>query len=383
MPFHRATYAEIDLKAFRENLRGVRAIIGPQVKIMAVVKADGYGHGAVHCARAALEAGADSLGVAILEEGIELRENNIRAPILLLCGIFPDEIEDFLQYDLATTLYGLPLAKALAQQAKQKNQTVAVHLKTETGMGRLGIPHEELLCFVKQIQEYKNLRIEAVATHFSSADEEEPDYTLMQLSRFNQALNELRMEGVPLPLVHSANTSALIRFPQSRFNMVRPGILLYGALPSPGLQTDLISAKTSTWDGDFQPVMHWKSKILQINEVPKGCALSYGGRFVTKENSRIAVLPVGYADGLNRRLSNKMKVLVRGTPVPQVGTICMDLCLADVTGVPEAEVGDEVVLFGRQGKAVITVDEMAQWADTLSYEILCNVGKRVPRVYLT
>lgn len=378
MTVPRATYVEIHLDSFRHNLLAVRSILSSAVKILAVVKADAYGHGAVPCAKAAIDTGADYLGVGILEEGIELRENGITAPILVLGGIFPNDAKDLIQYNLSTVLSGQNLAKSLSQEADKAGKTVGVHIKIDTGMGRLGVLPENLIPLLEYIRQYKNLLIEAVSTHFSSADEEDPGYTLLQLSRFNSALTQLKTAGVAIPITHCANSAALLKFPQSWFNMTRPGLLLYGALPSPSLKPYAILRN----DGRFQPVMHWKSRIIQINRIPKGHYLSYGRNYMTPRDSLIATLPVGYADGLTRRLSGKMSVLVNGKKISQVGNICMDMCLIDVSELPDVRVGDEAVIFGRQKEETITVEEVAEQCGTLPYEILCAVSKRVPRIYL-
>lgn len=378
MTVPRATYAEIHLNNFRHNLLTVQNILGPDVKILAVVKADAYGHGAVPCAKIAIDTGTDYLGVGILEEGIELRENGITAPILVLGGIFQHEIEDLVQYNLSTVLSSQSLAKSISQEADKTGKTVGVHIKIDTGMGRLGVLPENLVPLVEHIRQYKNLRIEAISTHFSSADEEDPGYTLLQLSRFNEALTQLKTAGVSIPLTHCANSAALLKFPQSWFNMSRPGLILYGALPS-----SLLKPHASTQSaGGFQPVMQWKSRIIQIKRILKGHYLSYGRKYMTPRDSLIATLPVGYADGLTRHLSGKMNVLIGGKKAPQVGNICMDMCLIDVTELPDAQVGDEAVIFGRQKEEVITVEEVAEQSGTLPYEILCAVSKRVPRIYL-
>jgi alanine racemase len=379
MANHRATVAEIDLSAFRHNLTEIRSLVAPKVKIMAVVKADGYGHGAIPCAKAAVEAGTDWLGVAILEEGVELRESGVIAPILVMGGIFPNEVEELIRHDLSTSLSSLPLAERLNQQAEKQGKTVGVHLKVDTGMGRLGMHPEELLSFVEQIQPMKNLRLEGIFTHLSSSDEPDTEYTQLQFSRLVEALTPLKAKGISLPLIHTANSAAILTVADSHLNMVRPGIILYGALPSPALKPTVDAMNAH--DVHFRPVMRWKSKILHINKVPKGTPLSYNRQFTTDRESRIATLPVGYGDGLNRALSNNMDVLIRGQRAPQVGVICMDLTLIDVTDIEGVIVEDEAVLIGTQGEETITADEMAEQCGTISYEILCNVGKRVPRVY--
>lgn len=383
MTTQRATVAEIDLNAFKHNLGRIRSLLEPEVKIMAVVKADGYGHGANPCARAALEAGADWLGVAILEEGVELRKSGIDAPILVMGGIFPGEAKDLVHYDLSTSVSDDSLAQELSRQAEQQGKSVGVHLKIDTGMGRLGMRPENLPGFMEQVQLLKHLRVEGIFTHLSSADEAEPEYTLGQLSRLNEAIDQLKSKGIAVPLVHAANSSGILNFSASHLDMVRPGISLYGALPSPEIKPIVAALQGNNADPFFRPVMQWKTKVLQISKLPKGTPLSYNRKFITERESLIATLPVGYGDGLNRILTNNMDVLVRGQRAPQVGTICMDLSLIDVTDIVGVQCEDEVVLFGQQGSETLTADEMAERCGTISYEILCNVGKRVPRVYLT
>jgi|TARA_B110001454_G_scaffold125512_1_gene117114 alanine racemase len=377
MAHHRATRAEIDLTAFRHNLQNLRKYLDPQTRIMAVVKADAYGHGAVPCARIAVESGAANyLGAGVIEEGIELRENGLNAPILILGSIFPDEAEDLVRHNLATILCTQPLAQALSKEAEKQDKTVSVHIKVDTGMNRLGISPENLPALLDQVRNLKNLKIEAVSTHFSSADDEDLSVTQAQLEKFQTALTILQKEGVHTPIVHCANTSALFKFPESHFNMVRPGLILYGVLPSPSLRPVIDQG-----ENPFQPVMQWKSQIILLKPIAKNQPVSYSGSFTTQRDSLIATLPIGYADGLHRMLSNKMDVLIRGRRAPQVGNICMDMILIDVTDIPDVQAGDEVVIFGRQGDEMISVEELAVKGKTIPYEILCSVSKRVPRIY--
>jgi len=379
---HRATVAEIHLPNLRHNVQALRTLLKPDVQLMAVVKADAYGHGALPCTRAVLDAGADTLGVGIVAEGIELREQGIQAPIQVLVGIFPDEVDDLIQHNLTTTLHSRSLAETLSQRAGLLGKEVGVHIKVDTGMGRLGVAPDQLPGLVEFIAGLKNIRIESIFTHFSSADNEDPAFTQNQIERFQSALDQLTKAKFNIPLAHCANSAALLQFPESQYDLVRPGICLYGALPAPGLATVIESLTAKNKKFSLRPVMQWKTRILTINSLPKGSPVSYGKKFVTQRDSRIATLPVGYADGLERLLTHRMQVLVRGHKVPQVGTICMDMCMMDVTDIAEAQEGDEVVLFGQQGKESITVDAMAAQAGTISYEILCGVGKRVPRIYL-
>jgi alanine racemase len=243
-------------------------------------------------------------------------------------------------------------------------------------MNRLGISPENLPTLLDQVRNLKNLKIEAVSTHFSSADDEDLSVTQAQLEKFQTALTILQKEGVHTPIVHCANTSALFKFPESHFNMVRPGLILYGVLPSPSLRPVIDQG-----ENPFQPVMQWKSQIILLKPIAKNQPVSYSGSFTTQRDSLIATLPIGYADGLHRMLSNKMDVLIRGRRAPQVGNICMDMILIDVTDIPDVQAGDEVVIFGRQGDEMISVEELAVKGKTIPYEILCSVSKRVPRIY--
>ncbi len=377
MPHHRTTRAEIDLQAFRHNFQNLRNYLDPQTRIMAVVKADAYGHGAVPCARIAVDSGADYLGAGVIEEGIEFRESGLNAPILILGSIFPNEAEDLVRHNLATILCTLPLAQTLSKEAGKQNKTVSIHIKVDTGMSRLGVSPENLPTLLGQIRNLPNLKIEGVSTHFSSADDEDLSITRGQLKKFQAALTILQNDR--MPMVHCANTSALFKFPESHFNMVRPGLILYGTLPSLSLQTVLDREESLS---PFQPVMQWKSQIILVKSIAKDQPISYSRSFTTQRDSLIATLPIGYADGLHRSLSNKMEVLIRGKRAPQVGNICMDMTLIDVTGITDVQAGDEVVLFGKQNDKVIKVEELAVKGETIPYETLCSVGKRVPRIYL-
>ena len=381
MAHHRATRAEINLKAFKHNLQNLKTVLGSKTDIMAVIKADAYGHGALPCAKAAIESGVGYLGAGVIEEGIELRKNGIKGPVLILGGIFPDEVTDLIHHNHSTIHHTAHLAEALSKEGKKQGKTVNIHIKVDTGMNRLGILPENLLALTEKISSLPNLKIEALSTHFSSADDEDLSITNQQIELFKNTLNKLKETGITPPLTHLANTSALFRFAESHSTMVRPGLILYGALPSPILNPVVQNFCQNENLESFEPVMQWKSRIILLKSVQKGQALSYSRKYFTQKDSHIATLPIGYADGLPRRLSNNMEVLVKGRRVPQVGTICMDMILIDVSEVPDVQIGEEVVIFGKQGDEVIQVEELAQKANTIPYEILCNVGKRVPRTY--
>ena len=390
MTENRATFAEINLDSFRHNLHSIKSLIGPDVGTMAIIKADAYGHGAIQCARAATKEQVNYIGVGIIQEAIELRENGITSPILILGGIYPNEIEDLIKYNLSTSLSSSVIASAISKKAEQANKSVGVHIKIDTGMGRLGIQPEDFLSLLNNVITCKNLKIDGLFTHFSSADEEDPETTHHQISIFLNVLKKLRTTNfskmtneIDHILFHSANTAGLLRFPESRFDLVRPGISLFGSFPSPTVASVFDSLTNENKATKLRPVMNWKTKIIQIQTLRKGVPVSYGGRYVTQnDGTRIATIPVGYADGLSRRLSNNMELLVKETRVKQVGTICMDMCLIDVTSLPDVKMGDEVVIFGSQGNGQIKVEELATKADTIPYEILCGVGKRVPRIYI-
>lgn len=388
MTVHRATSAVINLDAFRHNLRTIKSIIGPNVATMAIIKADAYGHGAIPCAHSALKEGVKYFGVGIIQEGIELRESGVSVPILILGGVHLNEVEDLIKYNLSTSLYNLTVADAISKQAKQYHKKIGVHIKIDSGMGRLGVKPQKFKDLLNIVINNKNLKLEGIFTHLACADEKETNKTQNQISCFSKILHkeysgnltDITVDDNPIS-IHSANTSGLIRFPESRFNMVRPGISLYGSLPSFFLNqvfNELVNKKVAN---KLQPVMHWKTKIIQVQSLPKGSPLSYGGLHVTKQNSLIATIPVGYADGLNRSLSGNMEVLVKEKRVKQVGAICMDMCLIDVTNIPGELIGQEVIIFGNQGKSKIFVEELATKAQTIPYEILCGIGKRVPRIY--
>jgi len=367
----RATVAEIDLEAFRENLLKVRARTGDKKKILAVVKANAYGHGAFELSKKALESGADMLGVGIAEEGIELRERGIGdAPVLVLGGVLEDQVESIVDHDLSLVLFSENIAKRLSETALQKGKVISVHVKVDTGMVRLGVPYREAVEFFRRISDLKGIAIEGVMTHLACADNTENGFTKIQLSRFDRVLEELSSSGFRVPLIHAANSAAIINFPESYYTMVRPGIMLYGS--SPDGQSDI----------GLDPVMTWKTRIINMLEIEKGEGVSYGHTFHAEKKSLVGVLPVGYADGYSRLLSNKGKVIVHGKRVPVIGTVCMDMCLADVTDVPDVKVGDEVVLMGRQEKERMTAEEIAGLLGTISYEVFCKVSARVPRVYL-
>lgn len=371
IPAGRPTLCFIDHDALRWNLRQIRAKVGPEVKILSMVKANGYGHGAVAISQTLASVGGDAFGVATLEEGIELRQAGIRTPILVVAGAYGEQLEQFLSYDLTPTIYEIEGVRILEAAAKRRGKNLNVHLKIDSGMGRLGLLADETNSWIPELKKCSALKLEGVFSHFSHAESVEGDYTREQLDIFKRVIQLLRKEGLAPRLVHFANSAATITLPAAYFDMVRPGIMLYGVYPSPAMANQIL----------LKPVLSWKTKILQLKKVPPGTSISYGQTFVTNRESMIATLPVGYADGYQRLLSNRGQVLVDGQRAPVVGRVCMDLTMIDVTDIRKVQQGDEVVLLGRQGDAEISADEMAAWANTISYEILTSIGVRVPRIH--
>jgi len=367
----RPTLCLIDHEALRWNLRQIRNKVGPDVKILSMVKANAYGHGAVAVAQTLANAGGDALGVATLEEGVELRQSGIRTPILVLAGAYEDQFADFVTHALTPVVHELAGLKQLETAVKDRGTTLDVHLKIDTGMGRLGLPAGEVEHWLPEIKNLRALQIAGVFSHFSHAESVEGDYTRRQLAIFKNVLERLRAQRIAPPLVHFANSAATITLPEAYFDMVRPGIMLYGVYPSPAMASQIT----------LKPALLWKTRILQLKNVPAGTSISYGQTFVTRRESLIATLPLGYADGYSRLLSNRGEVLVRGQRAPVVGRVCMDLTIMDVTDIRDVKQGDEVVLLGRQGNAEISADEIAAWANTISYEILTSISARVPRVH--
>lgn len=365
----RPTVAWIDRSALLHNFAAVRAAVRPEVSVLAVVKADGYGHGAALAAAALTEAGADWLGVATVEEAVELRSAGLGCPILVLTGARPDQIDVVVQHDLRIALLDEAMARSFA--ARLGRRRIRAHLKLDTGMGRLGVCAERLDGVLEVVRSSPGLELEGVFSHFADADDAATELTDAQLARFRDGVHRVRAAGMEPRWVHLANSVATLTRPDTHGNLVRPGIVLYGIRPSgvpPSIQ--------------LRPAMHLRTCIWQLKEVPAGSALSYGGTFVTRRASRIGVLPIGYADGYARALSNRAQVLVRGRRVPVVGRVCMDVCLIDLTDVPDVECGEEVVLWGSQNGTELSVEEVAAWQGSIPHEVLTRLGKRVPRIAL-
>ncbi|MEW5785544.1 MAG: alanine racemase [Bacillota bacterium] len=369
----RPTWAEINLDHIAHNVNEFRRHLGPRVEIMAVVKADGYGHGAVETARAALEAGASRLAVALPEEGLELRRAGITAPILVFGYTVPELAPHLYQYGLTPALIDRATASAFNDRLSGLGERLAVHVKVDTGMGRVGVSPAEAVEVIAAIASLPGLYLEGVFTHLAAADEADRSFTDCQLRRFNEILEGCRSRGLRIPLRHAANSAAAIAYPEARYDLIRLGISLYGCYPSPVLREGPVR---------LLPALSLKSRIVFLKEVSRGTPIGYGCTYRTAGPALIATVPAGYADGYSRRFSNTGQVLVRGQLVPVVGRVCMDQIMINVTGVPAVARGDEVVIYGRQGNGQISVDAAAETAGTINYELLCAVGKRVPRFYL-
>jgi alanine racemase len=373
-------WAEIDHEAIAHNVRELRRITHPQARLLVAVKADAYGHGAEMVARTALANGATHLGVARCAEGAALRAAGIKAPILIF-GYTPAERAGLL-FDLQLTpaVYALQNAHELATAAISRNRNLAVHVKVDTGMGRLGIPclrPDGIPAAVKEIRAIaalEGIRLEGLFTHFASADEADKRAAHEQFSRFQQLLGQLQAADLPIDLRHAANSGAIIDLPGTHLDMVRAGIAAYGLFPSHQVNRTGI---------DLRPAMSFKARIIHIKSVPAGTAISYGGTYRTAAAATIATVPAGYGDGYDRGFSNCGTMLVRGRRAPIVGRVCMDLTMLDVSHISEVQVGDEVVIMGRQGKESITADELAALLGTINYEVVTRIMERVPRVHVS
>jgi len=376
----RPTWAEVSLGTLRQNFRAVQLHISPAVQVCAIVKADAYGHGAVECARALEEEGARWFGVTSLDEAIPLREAGITGRVLLMTGFWRGEEEEIIRLGLTPTIWETGQIELFEKAATALGVSKhPIHLKVDTGMGRLGVAPEDLPRICSALKASSHLVLEGLSTHLASSEVLDEPSVAAQLKSFAEARNLLRNEGFNPPLIHAANTGAVISRPESWNTMVRPGIALYGyymPFERAGREVSGSGLRLAV-----KPVLTWKTRILSLRDMRANQALGYGGIYVTKAPARIAVLPVGYADGLNRKISSQGRVIVGEHYAPIVGRISMDLTLADVTGLPGVSVGDEVILLGTTDGLSVDAREHASLSDTVLYEILCGISKRVPRKY--
>jgi alanine racemase len=369
---YRPTWVEISHPAFRYNIRQLRSLIHKKTKILAVVKANAYGHLAVPLSKLALQNGADALGVASIEEGITLREAGIAGPVLILGSIYPlENLAAAAEYRLIPTISSQKGLNELAHLGGRLKRPLPFHLKVDTGMGRIGITPATAEGMLEKILSHRReVSLAGIYTHFSSADVDAA-YTREQLKKFSSVVAHARRLGLEFA-AHAASSAAILCFPQAHFDMVRPGICLYGLLPFAGAERKV----------HLKPVLSWKTRIVFLKRVPRGTCVGYCRTFITKKASVIATLPVGYADGYDRALSNKGKVLVGGRRCAVIGRVSMDMITVDVTGVKGVAIGDEAVLVGSQGKERVSAEEMASWTGTINYEVTCGIGYRVPRVLI-
>lgn len=369
LPFHRKTGATVDVDAIVHNLNIIQETIGA-ASVCAVIKANAYGHGDVEVAKKLEGCGISWLAVALVEEGIRLRRNGVQSPILVLGGALGNDYDALIEHQLTPTIFSLEHLQELHLAAG--DQEKAFHLKIDTGMARLGLRDYELPEFLEALGQYSNLHLEGVLTHLANADHRDHERNQVQLEAFRSALGTIEEAGLSPRWRHVTNSAGTLTLPQPEGNLVRVGLALYGLDPvSPRTDTPLI------------PAMSWQTSVIHIKTIQPGERVSYGGQWTAPAQSRIATLPVGYADGYPRSLANRAEVLLRGQRAPIVGNICMDLCMVDITGIQDAELGDEVILLGAQGDDTISAYELARWADTIPYEITTGISYRVPRCYLS
>jgi alanine racemase len=374
-------WAEIDLTAIAHNVRQLRRITHSKAKLMVAVKANGYGHGAAQVAKTAIHNGADQLGVARLQEGIELRQAGIQAPILVMGYTSAHNTQDLLEHRLMPTLFDLETARNMSKAVIAQNRTLACHIKVDTGMGRLGVSCDALTLDgdantvddILAIAHLPGLEPAGLFTHFATADAADKSFAKSQFSHFQKLSADLEAAGQQIPFKHAANSAAIIDLPETHLDMVRAGISVYGLYPSPEVDTNRI---------DLHPALQLKAKIINLKQVPAGTKISYGGTWEASSPTTIATIPAGYGDGYSRLLSNRGRMLVHGTMAPIVGRVCMDLTMLDVGHIDGVCMEDEVVLIGRQGDDVISADDIAGQLGTINYEVVTALMARVPRVYL-
>lgn len=374
--FYRPTRAVISLDALQHNIHEFREAVPRSIRLMAVVKANGYGHGAVQTAAHALRCGVDYIGVAFLDEAIELRKAGIEAPILVLGYTPPEGLQLARELDVTLTIYSDNIIEAIRSMEYDPahDRKLKVHVKVDSGMGRIGVPADESgIAFIEQVLQLPGVDLEGLFTHYACADEQDKSYTYMQHERFNRIVTYFREQGLEIPFIHAGNSATGIDCPELTFSMLRLGISMYGLYPS----EEVFKRRVH-----LQPVMSFITEVVMVKTLPPGSGVSYGAEYRTTGYETIATLPVGYADGYTRLLNGKATALIRGKRANIIGRICMDQCMLDVSHVPDAAIGDEVVLFGTQDGSEIHVDELAQALGTINYEIPCMISHRVPRVYV-
>ena len=365
------TLATIHLHAVAHNLRELRRVLAPHVEILAVIKADGYGHGGIAVAEALSQLGVRRFGVATVQEGVLLREAGILEDIIVMGGILPGQVKDLVQANLIPTLSDADTVHALSREVSQNLRPYPVHVEVDTGMRRLGFASKEVLPLLQSPLFSHTLVCQGLMTHLADADNPDPTFTLHQLDQFHESVSSLHAVNGPRPCRHAANTAGILWHPQAQLDMVRPGLLLYGYTPVPDRDAPV----------SLQPVMSLTTKIVHLKTAGKGEPVSYGDLYRTRRDSRLAILPIGYAHGYNRRLSNTGEVIIHDRRFPIVGRICMDMTVVDVTDDPTIKPGDDVILMGKSENQEITAYDLANWQNSIPYEVLCNLGAKVTRVY--
>ncbi|MDM5188327.1 alanine racemase [Bacillus sp. DX4.1] len=371
--YGRDTIVEINLDAVKHNVREYKKRVNDKnIAMMAAVKANGYGHGAIEVAKSAIEAGVNQLAVAFVDEGIELREAGITVPILILGYTSVESAADAIQYDIMMTIYRIGDLKGIDQVAERLGKKARIQVKIDTGMSRIGLQEEEVVPFLEELKNMKHVEVEGMFTHYSTADEIDKTYTMMQTTLFEKAVNAAKELGIHIPFIHSSNSAGSMELSNTFQNMVRVGIGIYGMYPSREVDHTVVA---------MQPALSLKSKVAHIKHAKKGRGVSYGNTYVTSGEEWIATVPIGYADGYNRLLSSKGHALINGIRVPVIGRVCMDQLMLDVTKAMPVQVGDEVIFYGKQGEEEITVEEIADMLGTINYEVTCMLDRRIPRVY--
>jgi alanine racemase len=364
----RPLWIEIDLKALRHNFKTIKRIVGSKTKVIATVKQYAYGHGLIPIARELSHLGVDFFGVGSIEEAVTLRDNGFNEPILVLTAVLPHHAHNFIKYKIIPTVVDLEFAKKLNRAAESKNIIMPVHVKIDTGMGRLGLPYQEAYEFIKALRRLKNINLEGIFTHFPAADTDS-EFTNYQIGIFNKFIARLQREGITFKYYHSANSIALLNYPNSHFNMVRPGLILYGIKPVREAEFKL------------QPVLSLKSRIVFIKKVKKGSSVSYGRTYIAKKPTLIATIAIGYADGYPWALSGLSRVIIRNRFFKVVGRVCMDHIMIDLVSQRNISIGDEVILLGKSKDCMVTAEELAALAKTISYEIVSRLSLKIPRIY--
>lgn len=365
--------AEVDLSAIVHNIKEVMRVVGKDIKVMAVIKADGYGHGAVPIAQELDKIGIGGYAVAIMEEAIELRKAGTKTPILILGFTAPAQYKTLIEHNVAMTMFSYEMAKELSDVAVSTGNEAKIHIKVDTGMNRIGFkPTQESLKEIKKISQLPMIQIEGIFTHFARADEKDKEAAYKQKKRYDDFVQEIEDERIHIPVKHISNSAAIIDMDDCRKNMVRSGIITYGLYPSSDVSKNVL---------DLKPAMELKTHIVHIKEVDAGEGISYNGTYVTDKKTKIATIPVGYADGYPRSLSSKGRVIIRGQYAPIIGRVCMDQFMVDVTNIKDVNLMDQVILMGQDGDACVSADEIATMIGTINYELVCDISKRVPRIY--